>query len=38
MAPPDDTEMMRRALDLARAAAEAGEAPVGCVIIDPATG
>jgi tRNA(Arg) A34 adenosine deaminase TadA len=38
MALPDDTEMMHRALDLASAAADAGEAPVGCVIVDPATG
>ncbi len=29
---------MRRALDLARAAARSGEVPVGAVIIDPATG
>jgi tRNA(Arg) A34 adenosine deaminase TadA len=29
---------MSRALDLARAAATAGEVPVGAVIIDPATG
>jgi tRNA(adenine34) deaminase len=29
---------MQRALALARAAAEAGEAPVGAVILDPATG
>ncbi|MBN8553290.1 MAG: tRNA adenosine(34) deaminase TadA [Caulobacterales bacterium] len=28
---------MRRALVLAQAAAKAGEAPVGCVIVDPAT-
>jgi tRNA(Arg) A34 adenosine deaminase TadA len=28
---------MRRALDLARAAADSGEVPVGAVIIDPAT-
>lgn len=34
----DDSSLMRRALDLAQAAAEAGETPVGCVIIDPATG
>jgi tRNA(adenine34) deaminase len=31
------THPMSRALDLARAAAEAGEVPVGAVIIDPAT-
>ncbi len=30
--------MMARALELARAAADAGEAPIGAVIIDPATG
>ena len=29
---------MRTALDLARAAAEAGEAPVGAVVVDPSTG
>lgn len=29
---------MSRALELARAAAEAGEVPVGAVIVDPATG
>jgi len=29
---------MRIALDLAQAAAEAGEAPIGAVVIDPATG
>jgi tRNA(Arg) A34 adenosine deaminase TadA len=33
-----DQQMMARALDLARAAAEAGEAPIGAVLIDPATG
>ena len=33
----DDT-YMTRALELARAAAEAGEAPIGAVIIDPASG
>lgn len=33
-----DIEMMRRAMDLAQAAADAGEAPVGAVVIDPATG
>lgn len=32
-----DEAHMARALDLARAAAEAGEAPIGCVIVD-ATG
>ena len=29
---------MQRALELARAAAEAGEVPVGAVVVDPATG
>lgn len=29
---------MRRALELAQTAAEAGETPVGCVIVDPSTG
>lgn len=29
---------MRHALDLARAAAAAGEAPIGAVLVDPATG
>jgi tRNA(adenine34) deaminase len=33
-----DEAMMRRAHDLARAAAEAGEAPVGCVVFETATG
>ena len=33
-----DHRMMRLALDAARAAAEAGETPVGAVILDPATG
>ena len=31
-----DSETMRRALDLARAAAEAGEVPVGAVLVDAA--
>jgi tRNA(adenine34) deaminase len=31
----DDTTWMSAALDEARAAAEAGEVPVGCVIVDP---
>ena len=31
-----DDAFMQRALDLAAAAAEAGEAPVGCVIVDAA--
>ncbi len=30
----DDAGLMQRALDLARAAAAAGEAPIGCVIAD----
>lgn len=29
-----DEDFMSQALDLARAAAEAGEAPIGCVIVD----
>ena len=29
-----DEAFMAQALDLARAAAEAGEAPIGCVIVD----
>ena len=33
-----DLAMMRLALDAARAAAEAGETPVGAVILDPKTG
>lgn len=33
-----DYRMMRLALDAARAAAEAGETPVGAVILDPRTG
>ncbi len=33
-----DIAMMRRALELAAAAAQAGEAPVGAVVVDPATG
>jgi len=33
-----DLEMMRRAMGLARAAADAGEAPIGAVLVDPATG
>ena len=37
---PTDTDvaMMRRALDLARQAADAGEAPIGAVVYDTATG
>jgi tRNA(Arg) A34 adenosine deaminase TadA len=38
MATELDIEMMRRAMNLAQAAADAGEAPVGAVVIDPATG
>lgn len=33
-----DLEMMRRALACAQAAAEAGETPVGAIIVDPASG
>jgi tRNA(Arg) A34 adenosine deaminase TadA len=33
-----DQATMRIALDLAQAAAEAGETPVGAVVVDPATG
>ena len=33
-----DEELMRRALALAREAAEAGEAPIGALVFDPATG
>jgi tRNA(Arg) A34 adenosine deaminase TadA len=33
-----DAANMRIALDLAQAAAEAGEAPIGAVVVDPATG
>jgi tRNA(Arg) A34 adenosine deaminase TadA len=32
----NDVTYMARALELARAAAEAGEAPIGCVIVDDA--
>lgn len=38
MATDLDLEMMRRAMQLAQAAADAGEAPVGAVVVDPATG
>jgi tRNA(Arg) A34 adenosine deaminase TadA len=38
MASEFDLRMMRRALELAREAAEANEAPIGAVIADPATG
>jgi tRNA(adenine34) deaminase len=33
-----DESYMRRALDLAQAAAQAGEAPIGALVVDPATG
>ena len=33
-----DEQLMRRALALAREAAEAGEAPIGALVFDPATG
>jgi len=38
MADDFDLGMMQRAMDLARAAAEAGEAPIGALVVDPATG
>lgn len=38
MASETDLEMMRRAMALAQAAADAGEAPIGAVVVDPATG
>lgn len=34
----DDARLMARAMDLARAAGDAGEAPIGAVIADPETG
>ena len=37
MADDFDIEMMRRAMALAQTAAEAGEAPIGAVIVDPMT-
>lgn len=37
MADDFDLEMMRRAMALAQAAADAGEAPVGAVVVDPVT-
>jgi tRNA(Arg) A34 adenosine deaminase TadA len=37
MADDFDLEMMRRALALAQAAADAGEAPIGAIVVDPAT-
>lgn len=36
--PLDDRRYMERAFALAQAAAEAGEAPVGAVLVDPASG
>ena len=33
-----DLEIMQRAMALAQAAADAGEAPIGAVVVDPATG
>jgi tRNA(Arg) A34 adenosine deaminase TadA len=38
MADDVDIAMMRKALELARAAAQAGETPIGAVIVDPASG
>jgi tRNA(adenine34) deaminase len=38
MADDFDNRMMRRALELAREAGEANEAPIGAVVADPATG
>jgi tRNA(Arg) A34 adenosine deaminase TadA len=38
MAGEFDLEMMRRAMALAQAAADKGEAPIGAVVVDPATG
>ncbi len=37
MADEFDLEMMREALRLAEAAAAAGEAPIGAIVVDPAT-
>ena len=37
MADDFDIEMMRRAIALAQTAAEAGEAPIGAVVVDPVT-
>ncbi|MET0370114.1 MAG: tRNA adenosine(34) deaminase TadA [Sphingobium sp.] len=37
MADDFDIEMMRRAMALAQTAAEAGEAPIGAVVVDPVT-
>jgi tRNA(adenine34) deaminase len=38
MADDFDLGMMQRAMALARAAAAAGEAPIGAMVVDPATG
>ena len=38
MTPLSDTDAMRLALEAARAAAAAGETPVGAVVLDPAMG
>ncbi|MFT3724719.1 MAG: tRNA adenosine(34) deaminase TadA [Hyphomonadaceae bacterium] len=38
MATELDLDMMRRAMALAQAAAGVGEAPIGAVVVDPATG
>ena len=35
---PDPTALMREAIALARAAAEAGEVPIGCVVVHDPTG
>lgn len=37
MADDFDLQMMRRAMELAQAAADAGEAPIGAVVVDPVT-
>lgn len=37
MADDFDLQMMRRAMALAQTAAEAGEAPIGAVVVDPVT-
>jgi len=37
MADEFDLEMMRRAMELAQAAAAAGEAPIGAMVVDPAS-
>ncbi len=38
MSETSDLEMMQRAIELARAAAGMGEAPIGAVLVDPASG